>query len=736
MVILVFTPMCLLENSFRSCRGLIILAMAVVLTQFGCRDANTTSASSPADQISDSDSGVEPLTVLAYENCFFSGIINEFEKEFSIPVELVTFSDRDEMEELLRSRPADFDLLVAGGGVVADLIGLQDLQPIQREKIPQFRNLDEQFLGLKFDPENRFSVPYTWGTTLIAYRKDKIEDPEKSWKSLWDERFRGRVLMVDAGFDVYAAALLASDHDINSQDPNHIEKATSLLVDQVKNLNARFVDILEVRDELLSGECWIGMTNSSEAALLADEEETIDYFIPEEGAPLWVDSFVIPRESTNSETAHLFLDFLCRAEVAAVNSNELLCASANRESVPFLNRETLENKTLYLHADVFARCRSEVQPSQERQVLVNTGLKQVFDQVREDAEKPILSLLLWEEYLAPEAAAAFEAATGARITLTEVENSEQLKQELASKPSAFDIVIADEVTLKELINLRLLRELNCKELSGMTILKDPIITSPADPDNRYSVPYLWGLTVLAGRSDVLKGIEPSWNLLWRDDLRIALLDEPSDIMWMALLALGHNPATATAEQVDEAAMRLAARFPDFSASMTDLLSGLDALEANEVDLVVSYNGDAIVRTAGKDGLEVIVPKEGSPLWLDSFAISRDARNPLLAHQFIKFMSNPETSAMTANSLHYASPNPEALAKVDPTLLANPTLYPADEMMRKCNFVKFPPEIEKYASQSILRLITESRSRTAVTTAAHADDSSSTRTTPGTFFTED
>jgi len=724
------------SHLFRNWGFSVSVSLALTLTLTGCRESPPAAVTPSVEEEAETAASVKPLVILTWDEYFFHGIVDEFEKEFGIPVEFVTFSNLDEMEGLLRSRPADFDLLVASGGVVADLIELEFVQPIQREKIPLFNNLDEQFLGLKFDPENRFSVPYMWGTTLIAYRSDKIDEPEKSWKSLWDERFRGRVLMVDDGFDVYAAALLASEHDLNSQDPVHIEEATNLLVDQVKDLNARFVDIFEVRDELLSGECWIGMSYSSDAAVLADEEENIEYFIPEEGAPLWVDSFVIPRESTNSDAAHHFLDYLCRAEVAAANSNELWCASANRAAMPLLSKEILEDETLYLNADVMARCRPEAQASPERQTLVNKGLKRVFDQVRESEERPKLSLLMWEEYLAPEAAAAFEAATGARLILTEVENSEQLKQAFASKPAAFDVVVADEVTLKELINLRLLRELDGKTLSGMTSLKDSFLTSPADPENKYSVPYLWGLTVLAGRSDALRGIEPSWSLLWREDLRIALLDEPADIMWMALLALGHNPATATIEQVDEAASRLAARFPDFSASMMDLLSALDALEANEVDLVISYNGDAIARAAGIDGLEVIVPKEGAPLWLDSFAISRDAANPGLAHRFIEFMSKPETSAMTANSLHYASPNPEAISKVNRSLLANPTLYPADEMMRKCTFVKFPPEVEKHVSQSILRIISESRSRTAVTSTAQAEESSSTGTETGTFFTED
>lgn len=685
------------------------LAMVAALLLSGCAEDPPT-IKAPDGQDAAASAATEkanPLVILTWDEYFSPEIISQFEERHGIPVEFVTFTNLEEMNALLRSRPADFDLLVASGGTVGDLIELDMLQPIHKERLPLIGNLDERFLNPSFDPENRYSIPYMWGTTLIAYRSDKISDPARSWKSLWNPDYGGRVLMVDDGFDIYAAALLANGNDLNSQDPAELEAATKLLISQVDKLGARFVDIFEVREKLLSGECWISTTYSSDAAILAEEEKNIDYFIPEEGAPLWIDSFVIPRESDNAEAAHRFLDFLCEPEVAALNSNELWSASVNREARPHLSKEILEDPTLYLKDDVMARCWPEAQTSPERQRVLNQGLKRVFDRVKEAEAHPPLSLLIWDNYLDPEIIRDFEKKTSSRVVVTEIENSEQLKQAIASQSSHYDVIVADEVSLKELSQLKLLQELDHVKLQGTPAVrgKTSFLASSTDPENRISVPYLWGLTVLVGRAEAIEGAEPSWSLIWREDLEVAVVDEPSDLLWIALLANGIEPAQATEQQIDEAASKLAARFPNLKNQMMGQSSCLDVLEAGEVDLVVAYNGDAAQRAALNPDIRVILPKEGAPLWVDNFAIPSNASSIDLAHQFIGYMSTPEISAKVAESLRYASPFPESRDFMDQGFLVNPIVHPDEDYMGKCSFARFPPPMERLVNQAIMRMIT-------------------------------
>lgn len=692
-------------KTFRfSCLGIFYsVGLLFLLGGFSsCRDPEVIESS--VDAPSTSSQGVRPLVILTWDEYFAPEVVADFEKESGIPVQFVTFENLDEMNALLRSRPGEFDLLVASGGTVADLIELKMLQVIRKEDIAGYANMDERFLDLAFDPGNAYSIPYMWGTTLVAYRSDKIEEPEPSWTSLWNPGYRDHVLMVDDGFDVYAAALLSEGKSLNSQDPGELDRATERLMSHADLLNSRFVDIFEVREKLLSGECWISMTYSSDAAVLAEENENIAYFIPEEGAPLWLDSFVVPRESTNSEAAHRFLSYLCRPEVAAANSNELWCASANAAAREFLSPEILEDPTLYLADEVLSRCQFEEQTSPERQQRVNQGLKQVFDRVRKHADATPLSVLTWADYLEPSVIAGFESNTDSKVRITEVENSEQLRQEMSSRTGAYDVVIADEVTLDRLRDLRVLAEIQADRIHLKTASGENAKISPSDPENKYSVPYMWGLTVLAGRKELIADADPSWNLLWRDDLRTAVIDEPEDLIWIALLAKGLDPTKATPEQIADASHRIATRFPDFRTHMMDFVAGLDALEANEVDLVITYNGDALSRALKNPEIAVIMPKEGAPIWIDSMAISRDAPQEALAHQFINFMSRPENSAASANGLSYASPIAGAKELMNPELLATPVLYPEPRMLEMCSFVAFPPHLQKHVSQGVLKIL--------------------------------
>ncbi len=702
----------LLKDSLVQCRGLFALFGVLLFGVVSCRDADIRAQLGDSLQpAGEEDQAIEPVVILTWDEYFAPEVIEAFEKESGIPVEFVTFENLDEMDALLRSRPADFDLLVASGGVVADLIELRMLQPIREEEIVGMENLDSRFLGLAFDPENTYSVPYMWGTTLIAYRSDKIEEPEKSWTSLWDLRYREHVLMVDDGFDVYAAALLADGKDLNSSVPEELENATNRLLNQADRLQAQFVDIFAIREKLLSGDCWISMTYSSDAAVLSEENENIAYFIPEEGAPMWLDSFVIPRESNNSANAHLFLSYLLRAEVAAANSNALWSASANESARDHLSKEILEDPTLYLSDEVLSRCQFDHQASSERQQRVNQGLKKVFDRVRENASAPTLSVLTWPNYVDRDVLSRFESVSQSKVKITEVENSEQLRQEMASHTTAYDVVIADEMTLERLLDLRVLAELRPERIPKM-VEADNVPAAPFDPESRYSIPYLWGLTVLAGKKDRLEGVDPSWNLLWRKDLRVAIIDEPEDVVWISLLAAGIKPGEATAEEVDIAANQVISRFPEIKKHMMGGISALDALDAGEKDLVIAYNGDALSRALKNPDIRIIVPKEGAPIWIDSLAISRDAPQEDLAYQFIHFMSRPENSAASANGLSYASPIAGARELMDPELLAEPVLYPETEILDRCAFVRFPPELQKLVNQSVIKILRGDPGRSA------------------------
>src|SRR5690606_1174089 len=145
--------------------GFCLLAVSFVLS--GCQESQRQDVPSEESRAESPESREGALTVLTYDEYFSEEVISSFEKESGLDVKFVTFTNLDEMEALLRSRPSEFDLVITDGGTLADLIELQFLQPLDLSRISGFSNLDTRFLDLAFDPGNQYSVPYMWGTTLI-----------------------------------------------------------------------------------------------------------------------------------------------------------------------------------------------------------------------------------------------------------------------------------------------------------------------------------------------------------------------------------------------------------------------------------------------------------------------------------------------------------------------------------------------------------------------------------------
>ncbi len=341
----------------------------------GCVDSKV----SDLEQVSDNHSStLESVVILTWEEYFSPDIVSLFEEETGISVEFRYFENLEEMRSLIESRPDEFDLIVADGSTLKSLIDLKLLHPLDRDLLDNFGNFDPKYLNLEFDPENRFTVPYMWGTTVIAYRNDLIPDPTRSWKILWDPRYKGRVSLLDDSYDTFAVSLLSLGYDANSDDADQLAEASRHLVDGAGKMNARFADIIEIRERLLAGDYWVSMAYSSDAAMLAEESADISYFIPDEGATLWLDSFGMPREAKNREQAHRFLNFLCRADIAAASSNYLWCATPNAAAKEFLEPEVLEDPVVYPDAATLERCSFLMQSGVERSQVVNNTMKLVY----------------------------------------------------------------------------------------------------------------------------------------------------------------------------------------------------------------------------------------------------------------------------------------------------------------------------------------------------------------------
>jgi spermidine/putrescine transport system substrate-binding protein len=311
------------------------------------------------------------LTLVAWEEYFAPEAIASFEKKFGVAVDYQTFGEVEELEARLKSQPESVDVAVVDSYNLNKFRKLRLLYPLDRKRLPNFRNIAATYLDRGWDPKNEFSVPYMWGTTLVAYRTDKISDPAPSWELLWDERYRGRVMMLDDSFDPLATAMLMLGKTIETRSGDDFEAATNRLVSQIRRVGVRYGSDNDVKERLASGEVWAAMCYSGDAAVVAEETGKVDYFIPREGAPQWLDSFAVGRDSRLTDLAHAFIDHMLEREIAAMNSNAVRYATPNAAAEPLLDEDLRNDPRIYPPADILARCTFLPYLDAEREALVS-----------------------------------------------------------------------------------------------------------------------------------------------------------------------------------------------------------------------------------------------------------------------------------------------------------------------------------------------------------------------------
>ena len=196
----------------------------------------------------------------------------------------------------------------------------------------------------EFDPENKYSVPYCWGTVGILYNKTMVDEPVTSWDILWDEKYKDNILMQDSVRDALGIALKRLDYSLNSTNEDEISEAADTLIQQKTLVQAYVID--QVRDKMIGNEAALGVIYSGEAIYTQRENEDLEYVIPEEGSNIWIDSWVIPKNAKNKENAEAFINFLCDPEIALMNFDYITYSTPNTAARELIEDEDIRNSTI------------------------------------------------------------------------------------------------------------------------------------------------------------------------------------------------------------------------------------------------------------------------------------------------------------------------------------------------------------------------------------------------------
>lgn len=273
--------------------------------------------------------------------------IEMFEEETGIEVVYDEYETNEIMYPKVESGAASYDVVCPSDYMISKMIANDLLAEINFDNIPNAaENIGAQYFEQSkgFDPDNKYSVPYCWGTVGILYNQTMVEEPITSWAQLWDEKYADNILMQDSVRDAFMVAEKLNGFSMNTVDPGELEVAKNSLIDQKPLVQAYVVD--QVRDKMIGGEAAIGVIYSGEAIYTQRENPDLVYVIPEEGTNVWIDSWVILKDAPNKENAEKFIDFMCRPDIALLNFEYITYSTPNESAKELIEDEEIRNSSI------------------------------------------------------------------------------------------------------------------------------------------------------------------------------------------------------------------------------------------------------------------------------------------------------------------------------------------------------------------------------------------------------
>lgn len=292
------------------------------------------------------------------------------------------FDTNEAMYQKLVSSNIPYDVLIPSDYMIERLIKENRLKEIDMTQLENYHYIGEAYKNTSYDPENKYSVPYMWGTLGILYNKEKVDDVVDSWSILWNEKYKGQILMLDSMRDSMAVALEKLGYSMNTTNESEINEAAQALIEQ-KPLVAEYgVDIL--KDKMIQGSYAFTVAYSGDALYMQNQnaelnggESVLEYVIPKEGSNFWIDAMCIPTTSQNTEGAMKFIDFMCSTEIAFDNVEYIEYSTPHTEALQQLGEEYINNAIYNPSAEILENCDSFYYLEPEVQELYNKAWESV-----------------------------------------------------------------------------------------------------------------------------------------------------------------------------------------------------------------------------------------------------------------------------------------------------------------------------------------------------------------------
>lgn len=275
----------------------------------------------------------------------------EFTKLTGIKVNYTNYATNEELYAKLKGGGASYDIIIPSDYMISRMIKEGMLRKLDYDNIPNFRYITDTFLNPTYDPENEYSVPYTWGTVGIIYDTTLIDIPpeEIDWDILWNDDYADRILMFDNPRDAFAIAELRLGYSLNTEDEKELNECAELLKEQKNVVQAYVMD--EIFDKMGAGEALVAPYYAGDAVTLMDEYEDLGFVIPKSGTNLFIDAMCIPAGAKQKEAAEMYINFMCEPDIAYATTTYIGYSTPNSAAYDMLDDEIKEDGISYLDDD-------------------------------------------------------------------------------------------------------------------------------------------------------------------------------------------------------------------------------------------------------------------------------------------------------------------------------------------------------------------------------------------------
>ena len=270
-----------------------------------------------------------------------------FEELTGIKVNYTFYATNEELYAKLRAGGASYDVVIPSEYMIGRMANEGMLEEINKDNVPNLKHIDESLLDMSYDPGNKYSIPYTWGTVVLIYNTSIVtpDTDVETWNLLWNSKYKGNILMFNNPRDAYGIALKKIGLGLNPENQEQIDKATVALKEQKPLVQAYVMD--EIFDKMGAGEAAIAPYYAGDAITMMDENPDLAAAFPREGTNIFVDGMCIPKGAKQKEAAEMYINFMCEPEVGAANCEYIGYSTPNVAALELLDEEITGNPIAY-----------------------------------------------------------------------------------------------------------------------------------------------------------------------------------------------------------------------------------------------------------------------------------------------------------------------------------------------------------------------------------------------------